>query len=271
MPDTTLDEVALSPDGRRVAVRRAVQGNSDIWLIDAMRSTRFTFDQNVEYWPLWSPDGSRIAFTRIPDMYLKSARGAGSEELLLKPPAIASAFGWSFDGRYLLYGFTIPKTGADIWVLPTDGDRKPVIFLDSSFNERLGQFSPDGRWVAYQSDESGRYEIYVRPFPGRGGQWQVSANGGAAPRWRRDGRELYYVAPDGTLMGAPIAQRNATVEPAAPIPLFRPRMLWRGTSPVGVRWQYDVAPDGRFLVNVETEEASGAPITLILNWNPERQ
>ncbi|MBI3049381.1 MAG: serine/threonine-protein kinase [Acidobacteria bacterium] len=269
--DNTLDEAALSPDGRRVAVRRTVQDNSDIWLIDSVRTTRFTFDRNVELYPLWSPDGSRLVFTRMPSLYVKSSSGAGTDELLLKVPLTSAAQDWSSDGRFVLYNYVDPKTGGDLSVLPMDGDRKPFVFVNSTFHERLGQFSPDGRWVAYQSDESGRYEIYVRPFPGPGGQWQVSTSGGVTPRWRADGRELFYIAPDGTLTAAPIIVNGAAVEPGAPVALFRPRIVWGGTNPIGVRWQYDVAPDGRFLINVVTEEASASPITLILNWNPERQ
>ena len=148
------------------------------------------------------------------------------------------------------------------------------MFLKSSFNERHGHFSPDGRWVAYQSDESGRYEIYVRPFSGSGGaqnpggQWQVSTSGGISARWRRDGKELYYIAPDGKLMAAPIAMKGATIEPGLPTALFQTRIAYSGTSSIGIRPQYDVAPDGRFLINVSTEEASTPPITVILNWAP---
>lgn len=155
-------------------------------------------------------------------------------------------------------------------MLPTTGDRRPSPFLDSQFNERLAQFSPDGQWIAYQSDESGRYQIYVRPFPGPGGQWQVSTDGGVTARWGPDGKELFYVAPDGTMMAAPVIAAGAAIEPGAPVALFHPRIFSGGVSPVGTRWQYDVARDGRFLINVETGNASVAPITLILNWNPER-
>jgi Tol biopolymer transport system component len=158
-----------------------------------------------------------------------------------------------------------------------EGERKPFVFLNASFEERAGQFSPDGRWVAYVSTESGRHEIYVRPFPGQpsagavdaraGGQWQVSTAGGIQPRWRRDGKELYYIAPDGKLMAAPIVVNGATLEPGAPVALFQTR-IWGGGTDAYYREQYDVASDGRFLINVTTGEATASPITLILNWAP---
>ncbi len=141
--------------------------------------------------------------------------------------------------------------------------------------ERWARFSPDGRFVAYMSNESGRGEIYVRPFIEGGGgagsgQWQVSTAGGISPVWRADGAELYYVAPEGTLMAAPIRVRGAELLPGAPVPLFRPRIS-RGGADVGIGPQYDVSRDGRFLINTVADDATLAPITLIQNWNPERK
>ena len=127
---------------------------------------------------------------------------------------------WSADGRSLLYTIISPKTGIDLWGLPLAGDPKPWSFLNSTFSERTGAFSPDGHWVAYQSDESGRVEIYVRPFPGPGGQWQVSTAGGKAPRWRPDGTELYYIAPDSRLMAASIAASGTALQPGLPTALL---------------------------------------------------
>jgi Tol biopolymer transport system component len=201
------------------------------------------------------------------NFYLKAADGTGSEELLLESAQNKCANSWSPDGRFLLYRSQEPKTGYDLWVLPLDGDKKPFVFLSTPFEERTGEFSPDGKWVAYQSTESGRYEIYVRPFPGPGGQWQVSTSGGIQPRWRRDGRELYYIAPDGTLMAAAVAANGAAFEPGVPMALFRPR-IWGGGTNTGSRQQYDVAADGRFLVNLTTGDESTAPITLLMNWRP---
>jgi Tol biopolymer transport system component len=131
-----------------------------------------------------------------------------------------------------------------------------------------GRFSPDGRWVAYQSFESGKSEIYVRPFPGPGGQWQVSGSGGAYQRWAHDGRQVYYVDPVGKLMATSIRVNGTTLDVGTPTALFQPPMLGGGANAIGRRQQYDVAPDGRFLVNVVVEEPGTSPITVILNWKP---
>jgi Tol biopolymer transport system component len=264
---------AVSPDGWRVAVTRTVEGNTDVWLIDAVRTSRFTVDPSFDGFPMWSPDGSRIAFSSTRkghfDLYVKAASGAGGEELLVESPRLKVPADWSSDGRYLLYTVSDdPKTGSDQWVLPLDGDRQPFPFLNTTYNERLGQFSPDVRWVAYVSNESGRDEIYVRPFPGPGGQALVSAGGGISPRWSPDGNELYYIAPDATLMAAPIAVQGSTLEPGTPVSLFRSR-IWGGGTTTYQRDQYDVARDGRFLINVTTDDAGTPPLTLLQNWKPK--
>ena len=184
---------------------------------------------------------------------------------------------WSADGRFLLYHSIDPQTNGDLWVVPMVGDRTPSVFLKTPFREAFGAFSPDGRWVAYQSNESGRSEIYVRPFvaPGAagtaaaaaGGQWQVSTAGGIVPVWRPDGKELYYLNPAGAMMAAPITVTGATLEPGAPVVLFPTRIVGGGADVQQGR-HYDVAPDGRFLINTELDSAD-APITLLQNWNPE--
>ena len=203
------------------------------------------------------------------DLYQKSANGAGVEALLLASPEPKGATSWSADGRSLLYTNVSPKTSSDVWVLPMAGDPKPLPFLNSTFTELSSAFSLDGHWVAYQSDESGHYEIYVRPFPGPGGQWQVSTAGGKDPRWRPDGTALYYIAPDSRLMAAPIASSGTALQPGLPTALFQPRIVGGGTTNALFRQQYDVAPDGRFLINVSMDETTAAPITVITNWNPE--
>ena len=273
--ENDLLDPALSPDGHRVAVRRTVDGNTDIWLIDDTRTTRFTFDPSLEQAPIWSPDGTRIVFSsnrKGPlDLYQKRSNGAGTEEPLLETALAKGPSAWSPDGRFLLYQSQELKTGLDIWVLPMDGRRKPFAFVQSSFIERYGQFSPDGHWVAYQSDESGHYDVFVRPFTGSDGaanpgtQWQVSTTGGISPRWRRDGKELYYIAPDGTLMAVPITITGTTFEAGPPTALFQTRIAYGGTSPPGVRAEYDVAPDGRFLINSLAEETT-SPIVVVQNW-----
>lgn len=277
---------SLAPDGRRVAVRRTVRGNTDIFLLDGTRTTRFTFDAANDTLPIWSPDGSRIVFDSnrkgVRDLYQKPSSGAGVEELLVESAQNKILSDWSADGRFLLYFSVDPQTDRDIWVLPMEGDRKPWVFLKTNFNERSGQFSPDVRWVAYMSNESGRLEVYVRPFvepaaPGAtgnaagatGGQWQVSTTGGIYPRWRPDGRELYYIGPNGEMMAAPIMATGTTLVPGAPVALF-PTRIFGGGVDNQQSWQYDLTRDGRFLINTVLDDAS-APITLLQNWNPESE
>lgn len=149
-------------------------------------------------------------------------------------------------------------------VAPLTGDRKPFPFLSTPFSEMQGVFSPDGKWVAYQSDESGRFEIYVRPFPGPGGQWQVSTGGGISPRWRADGRELYYVAPGDKMMVVAAVAQRLTFAPGTPEVLFQTTHMVQGIF----KQRYDVGRDGRFLINTELESSSIEPIHLLLNWKP---
>jgi Tol biopolymer transport system component len=275
----------LSPDGHRVLVFRTVQGNRDLWLLDGARTSRFTFDAAPDDFPLWSPDGTRIVFrsqqTSAGDLYQKLTSGAGVEEPLVASGQTKNPSSWSADGRFLLYVNTDPQMSADLWVVPMVGDRTPSVFLKTPFYEAWGVFSPDGRWVAYQTNESGRNEIYVRPFvppmvpPGAagtttgaaGGQWQVSAAGGIYPAWRPDGKELYFLNPAGAMMAAPITVTGATLAPGAPVVLFSTRMYGGGVEAQQGR-QYDIAPDGRFLINTVLDSAA-APITLLMNWHPE--
>ena len=262
---------ALSPDGRRVAAQRTMHGNIDLWLFDAGRETKLTFDAGRDMYPVWSPDGSRIAFSKdlkgALSLYQKSSRGGGAEELLLASSGnVLAPQAWSPDGRFLLYTERSPVTALDLWVLPLDGKQPPSVFLNSKFEERSPQFSPDGRWVAYMSDETGRPEIYLRPFPASSGQFPVSTTGGIAPRWRKDGKELYYIAPDSKLMAVSMATTGRAPEMGAPVALFRPYILYGGTIAPGVHWQYDVAPDGRFLINVTPGDVVTPPITVIQHW-----
>ena len=152
-------------------------------------------------------------------------------------------------------------------MLPLDGDRKPSVFLRTNFQEHRGQFSPDGRFVAYVSNEPGQHEIFVRPFPGSDDQWQISADGGIQPRWSPDGNELYYIAPDGKLMATTITVKGEAIEPGTPKALFQTRIPGGGTQGYN-RPQYDVSSDGRFLINTTVEESVTSPITLLLNWKP---
>ncbi|MEQ1758182.1 MAG: protein kinase [Vicinamibacterales bacterium] len=287
--DTSLFQPNVSPDGRQVVVNRAVQGNTDVWRLDGGRTSRFTFDAANDVRPIWSPDGTRVAFgsNRMGqmDLYQRLTSGAGVEERFVASDQVKTASSWSADGRFLLFNSTDPQTSIDLWVAPMVGDRTPSVFLKTPFRETQGAFSPDGQWVAYQSNESGRDEVYVRPFVSpspqasadksgtsasapatAGGQWQVSTEGGIHPVWRRDGKELYYLNPVGAMMAAPIAT-GATFSPGAPVVLFPTRIVGGGLDG-GIGRQYDVAPDGRILINTALP-GDAAPITLIQNWQPE--
>ena len=206
-----LNAPSVSPDGRRVAVFRTVQGNTDIWLLDGTRTSRFTFDAALDRFPIWSPDGSRIVFDSNRkghrDLYQKSSSGAGAEELLVESPQDKVATDWSADGRFILYHSIDPQTARDLWVLPMEGDRKPWVFLKTSFDERNGQFSPDGRWVAYMSNESGRKEIYIRPFAA------PAASGAAATPLPGSGRCRRRAA--SIRGGGPTARSSTTSGPMA--------------------------------------------------------
>jgi hypothetical protein len=265
----------LSPDGKRVVITRGAVSLGDIWLQDGTRTSRLTFDPKDDRFAIWSPDGARVVFQSnrkgAGDLYQKPADGSGSEVLLLQSAEYKYPDSWSPDGRFILYHYLHPQNNnrqnnsRDLMVLPLTGDRKPFPFLSTPFDEQQGVFSPDGKWVAYQSDESGRDEIYVRPFPGPGGQWQVSTGGGTMPRWRADGKELFYLAPDGKLMAAAVVAQGATFVPGTPEALFQTH-----TPPRANKQQYDVARDGRFLINTELESTTNEPIHLLMNWKQPR-
>jgi serine/threonine protein kinase len=263
-----LSDVRLSPDGRYIALSRIVNGNSDVWLIETARNVlrRLTTDADYDGVPVWSPDSNLVAFSSRRrghrELYQRSLIGAGAETLLLDLGVnlASDATDWSTDGHFILYQ-VFGERGTDLWALPLDGDRKPFPVAQSSFDETNGRFSPDGRWIAFQSTETGRDEIYVQPFPGPGAKLQISSTGGSSPQWRRDGHELFYMGTGDHLMAAPIKlpMNGQHVEIGSPSILFTMRP---GT-------QYEASPDGqRFLMNTLTEDA--APITVILNWTAMR-
>ena len=267
-------ELWQSPDGKRVTFGRAEsQQVGDIWLLDLARGTmtRFTFDAAAEASPVWSGDGSRIFFSSNRDggkfgLYQKISSGAGSDELLFKSENNSYADDWfsGKDGELLLYETEITKSRFDLWVLPLSGDRKPYPFLQTDFNETHSQFSPDGRFVAYVSDESGRAEIYVQSFPASGGKWQISTSGGDQPQWRRDGKELFYIAADKSLMVVPVESRES-FQPGSPVALFTTRVP--SGSLTGDRNNFVVAADGqRFLINCIVD-GNKQPITFVANWS----
>jgi eukaryotic-like serine/threonine-protein kinase len=262
----TYADLVLSPDEKRASVSISDGKQRDIWAYDVARGlrTRITFDPADELNSVWSSDGSRLVFNSRRkghlDLYQKASSGAGAEEVLLEDNRDKSPQSWSPEGRFILYTSSGPPTGDDLFVLPLSGDRKPVPFLQTPFNEYDGQFSPDGRWVAYGSDESGKDEVYVAPFPGPGGKWQISTAVGTFPRWRRDGTEIFYLAPDNNLMAAAVNGKGSSFEVGAVKPLFEARAL----DPT--RNSFAVSADGqRFLINTDPQTTS-APITVVLNW-----
>jgi Tol biopolymer transport system component len=251
-------------------------GNRDIWLLDVAQGipTRFTFDPAIDWVPVWSPDGSRLFWSSgragASDIYQKASNGSGNEELVLKSSSGKTPSAVSPDGRNLLFSVADPRTGMDQWVLPltpgTPGAAVPAPYLQSQFNERQGQFSPDGRWVAYVSDESGKDErVYVQSFPAGAGKFQVSAGGGVQPRWRGDGKEIFYLAPDQTLMAVDVSTAP-TFQTGAPRALFRTQVP---RNNVQTSFRYDVTPDGKqFLLITPAAGANTAttPINVLLNW-----
>ena len=267
-----LTNLKLSRDGLRVAVERSLQNETDLWLLDSSRQTRFTHaaDGRLMPLPLWSPDGRRIAFESVRSgaiaLSVKPSTGDGAEEVLFESPEVKIPCDWSPDGKLLMYYVPNPTSGTDLWVLPQE-TKVPVVFLKTPANELWGQFSPDGRWIAYQSNETGRYEIYVRPFSSRGGAIPISTTGGVYPRWSRDGTELYYIAPDATMMAVSTPATASSVEAGVPVPLFQTRRLGGGLNVIGRGHQYDVTRDGRFLINVDADVIA-PPITLLMNWKP---
>jgi eukaryotic-like serine/threonine-protein kinase len=269
---------SISPDEKMVAFPRSVTGvKFDIWLRDLARGTdrRFTSDASTSLSPVWSPKGDRIVFTSnrggVFNLYQRAANGSGQDELLLSTPNFKEPYQWSRDGRFIVYSENDPKTKADIWVLPVDqgADRKPVPFLKTEFNEFHGHLSPDSRWMAYTSNESGQPEVYVRPFPASEGIWRISNAGGARPCWRGDGSELFFVGADGKMTAVAVkavTQPKPSFEAGAPVPLFDAHM-GAIAGPEAHYQYYDVTADGkRFLVNTNNLAVSTPPLTVVVNW-----
>lgn len=255
----SLLRMGLSADEKHVAY----QVKDDIWLRDLERgiATRLTFRGGNA--PVWSPDGTRVAFQSasegISHLYVKSSGGAGQEQVLLKSEFAKVVTDWGGGGRLVLYSEYDPKLRDDLWILPMEGEKKPLAFLRTEFHERQGAFAPDAKWIAYTSDESGRDEIYLQPYPATGVRWQVSKDGGHWPRWRRDGNELYWLAENGTMMATEVSL-GPMMKTGNPYELFY----------LGVTHPFErfaVSGDGkRFLVPIPLDQGQGRPVTLVQNW-----
>jgi Tol biopolymer transport system component len=263
----------LSPDASRVAAVREKPGGNDVWLLEVQRSVSspFTRAPGLNQFPIWSPDGRTILFssTAAVNLFRKYAGGAGSEERISQSRNQQLATDWSRNGRMVLYYEIAPGTQRDLWLLPTtpDGkvtrDAKPQPYLQTQYNESWGRFSPEPspRWVTYQADETGRYEVYIQSFPEKRGAVQISTGGGQFPQWGPGGHELFYVSPDNTLMSVDLTLVSDSVKPSAPRELFALPAIDIGWSP------YDVTADGqRFLVRATPEKAAAQPLTVIVNW-----
>jgi serine/threonine protein kinase len=263
-------EAKLSPGEDKLAVCRlnAQSGNLDVWLYELARNvpTRFTFASGAGIAPLWSPDGTQIVFASNRkgqfDLYQKAASGADTEQLLLESNEGKNPTSWSADGRFIAFTNEDRQanTKLDLWILPLFGDRKPFPFLQTPFNESGAQFSPDGHWIAYVSDESGSAQVYLAPFPGPGGKREVSRNGGTDPRWRGDGKEIFFLAADKKLMAADVNQNGDNLEIGNAQPLFQARP----TTAPGTH--YDVTRDGKRYLVQTSGEGGNPPLTLVVNW-----
>jgi DNA-binding winged helix-turn-helix (wHTH) protein/Tol biopolymer transport system component len=263
--------VALSPDERQIAAGDALSPTAGIWLFDLRRRARGRLT-TIGNSPVWSPDGSRVVFSSsqangVLELYQKASFGNEREELLLASgPSGRPAWphDWSPDGRYIVYTSASPRSKMDIWLLSM-ADRKPIPYLQTDFNELHGQVSPDGQWLAYTSDESGTWEVYVQSFPVRGHRRTISTNGGAQPRWRKDGKELFYLASDRRLMTVKIQQKldaQGMLDVSEPEPLFQTSI--RG--PLERQWlDYAVAGNGQRFLICETERTDPS-MTVLLNW-----
>jgi Tol biopolymer transport system component len=266
----------LSQDGTRLAVSRfdPVTYNTDVWLVDLQSGagTRFTFDPAVDSNPVWAPDGKRVIFASNRGgglgLYEKSTEGAGTETVLLKPAPAGNLTDWSHDGRYLI---SFEAYAGAIWVLPVDGDRKPFPFLRSNFTLVGPRLSPDGRWIAFRSNESGHDEIYVESFTpvadagsaASTGKWMVSrGNSPGMIHWRQDGKELYYLSLDGTVMAVPVTA-NPGFHAGPPEPLFKVPAGFNRAGPLG-----DVSPDGqKFLLALPKGGDVRQEFTVVTNWD----
>jgi dipeptidyl aminopeptidase/acylaminoacyl peptidase len=262
----------ISPDGNTVAEDR----QDGIWTYSFERgaASRLTFNSVARNrYPIWSPDGSYVAFSSAEKdgtstIYKKASNGTGADEVLDKDSRVKIAYDWSRDGQYIIEGVLEPKTKWDIWVLPltgqtAGGEKKAFPYLQTDFNEQNARLSPDGRWIAYSSDETDRDEIYVQTFPQHVGKWQVSTNGGSNPVWSHDGKQLFFISGDGKMTAVEVKNagaKNPQFEASSPVPLFDARLGFLSGT------RFDVAKDGRFLIPRQASQTAPTPITVLANW-----
>jgi Tol biopolymer transport system component len=267
-------QMTLSPDESTLAAARMDEMSTDIsniWLMNLSRGTssRLTTSGANDWYPVWSPDGRQVAYSSSKDgpshIFVRPAATLDHELSMVNPAGSKWLYSWSPDKKFLACWINDPKTKADIWMLPLSGG-EPFPFLRTEFDELQPEFSPDGHWIAYSSNEPGRSEIYVRRFdarPATGAATRISVDGGSHPKWRRDGREVFFLAPDGKLMSSEI-RWLPDIRPSPPVALFQTRIYVLNFL-VG----YAVAQNGqRFLINAPSEDAESGSVTVIANWNP---
>lgn len=270
----TNGQMMISPDGKRLAG----DPDGEIWILEFATgvATQLTFGPGGAMNPVWSPDGRYVAFNcwsglwRGPGICRKLANGAGAEEFLLRTNGLAFPKSWSPDGRFLIYAQINPRTGADLFAFPIQADPHPFALAQTTGNEDQGQFSPDGHWIAYTSNESGLSEIYVIPFPPtpNGGRWLVSRGGGVQPRWRPDGKELFYISPDSRMMAVEVSTSPA-FHSGSPQPPFQTEIVDTGIRTGPMSW--DIAPDGKRFLIITANSGDTSSLNVVLNWRVEKQ
>jgi eukaryotic-like serine/threonine-protein kinase len=265
----------LSHDGRRVAAGRIVNRRAQVWVFDLSRRgwSRLTSDGSSQ--PVWSPDDRQLAFIstrlRSADVFARSSQPGGEERPLVESESLKGTTDWSNDGRYLLYSVTPLGSPQEIWAYSFDEKKPFAVVNEPGVEQTDAKFSPDGKWIAYQSNTSGRVEVYLQPFRVPGERILISNAGGAQARWRADSRELYYIDFESRLNAVSVALPTKAGRPelGRPVPLFQVRLPGDVLQPGGAHQQYDVASDGqRFLVNTLAPDPTPSPITLIVNWHP---
>ncbi len=274
VPSANYVDPELSPDGKRVAVAlgNTLDDKSEVWIVDLSRSvsTKLTFNPKDSVTPVWSPDGKYVYFAladdQFQDIYRKTADGSGEQELVFKSEVDKFLSDISPDGSFLLFDTGVAVGAADMWMLPLRGEAAAAPLLKTPAQEGQGRVSPDGKWLAYASDESGTPQVYVRSFPQLGGKWQVSARGGAQPRWSRDGKEIFFLGVDGSLQAVPLEAQGSSLQIGVGTQLFT-----RSLNLFSMRNHYAPSPDRqRFLFTLNSSNSGPVPMTVLVNWDAER-